>query len=479
MNDKMEILGSPLGMYSLLRGDYIISVLNDDGSLDEEKLANMAVSIANMGANALRDFFWIDTQEAYEKISPFWHQGEKNFMFNDQFFDNHRRIAQILNRYNLRFYFCAFDHCGTKVSKRANAGEFNPWRFFDNFFYGDDAADLRHRYLDRVFDTFAGLDVGIELCNEPASGQGLFLADTFIYLFKKGFDPEKIIIGIDYHLKESVSAYGKDYRDFRDKIAEELGDKWKQDIKSVCISPVHNADEKGIDGLWRGRVTPGGTRKVLYSMDGVGIPPDGARPDKDMMVKLSWKVLKEKYVAREQGKVLFEVLYGKQSSDPRDSIEGVSEVYKEIWGQYPENWQRWEGVQSLPDTDATETEPPAQILDQPDIDSPRYEKLVTRAYRALLGREPDRGGLEAYVRFLESGGEVREFCRKLVDSEEFKTNCAGLPHEDLARRFYQTILEREADDSGLKHTVEMIGGGKIAQRAAGMLESPEFKKKFS
>lgn len=475
MNDKMEILGSPLGMYSLLRGDYIISVLKDDGSLDEERLGSMAAAIANMGANALRDFYWIDTQEAYEKIAPFWNEGGRNFRFNDQFFNNHRRIAQILNQYNLRFYFCVFDHCGTKISRRANVGEFNPWRFFDNFFYGTDAADLRHQYIDRVVNAFAGLDVGVELCNEPASGHGLFLADTFIYLFKKGFDPTKIIMGIDYHLKESVSAYGKDYRDFREKVAEELGKKWKQDLKSVCISPVHNADEKGIDGLWHGEATAGGTRRVLYSMDGVGIPPSGARPDKAMMIKLARKVLQKKTKAREEGKVLFEILYGKQSTDPPDSIKGVSEVYKETWGQYPENWGKFKDVQPLP---PPSTEPSTEPSIQPVVTPSSYRVFVTHGYRGILGREPDEGGLQGYVRFLEGGGKVLDFCRKLANSDEFKKKSANLPPEELAQRLYRKILERDADERGLSHTAEEIRGGRIAERAAAMIESQEFKKKF-
>jgi hypothetical protein len=476
MNDKMEILGSPLGMYSLLRGDYIISVLKDDGSLDEERLGSMAATIANMGANALRDFYWIDTQGAYEKISPFWNEGGRNFRFNDQFFNNHRRIAQILNQYNLRFYFCVFDHCGTKISRRGNVGEFNPWRFFDNFFYGDDAADLRHQYIDRVVNAFAGLDVGVELCNEPTSGHGLFLADTFIYLFKKDFDPGKIIMGVDYHLKESVSAVGKDYRDFREKVAEELGKNWRQDLKSVLISPVHNADEKGIDGLWHGEVMPGGTRRVLYSMDGVGIPPSGARPDKAMLIKLTRKVLNTKTVAREQHKVLFEVLYGKQSTDPLDSIEGVSEVYKETWGQYPGNWRKFDAAQPLKPPPSTE--PSTEPSIHPAVPPSSYRVFVTHGYRALLGREPDEGGLQDYVRFLEGGGTVREFCRKLADSEEYKKNIAKLSPGELAQRLYQKLLGRDADKNGLKHTVEEIRGGRIFERAAAMIESEEFKKKF-
>ena len=228
MKEKIQILGSPLGMYSLLRDDYIISVLRDDGSLDERKLNVLIGKIANMGANGLRDFFWIDTREAYEKISPFRHEGGQTFTFHGNYFDNQGTIARVCNHYGMRYYLTLFDHCGTK----RGVGDWSPWRFFSDFFYGEDAKAHRHKYIDRVFEALAGADAGVEVCNEPKTGQGQFLADTFIYLIRKGFDPRKIILGNDYHLKEKNAAYGRDYREFRDKVAVDLDDsKWQKAIK--------------------------------------------------------------------------------------------------------------------------------------------------------------------------------------------------------------------------------------------------------
>jgi hypothetical protein len=459
MTDKVEILGSPLGMYALPKETYINTVMRDDGSLDEVKLNEMVACIANMGANALRDFYWMDTQEGYEKLSPLWHEGNLSFRFNDRFFIHQKKIAETCNRYNLRYYFCLFEHCGTKKE----VGQWNPWRFFSDFFYGSDAANYRHQFIDRMIDALAGFDAGVELCNEPDSGKGEFLADTFIYLARKGFDAEKIILGIDYHLKEKSREYGQDYRDMRNKIVTELGKDWEQGLKSTCISPVHNATLEQIEELWGPEVGPGGTRRILYSMDGVRKP---GRPDRNMMHRIAAKVLKTKTEAREKGKVLFEVVYGKQNTDPLDSIEGVSEAYKEIWGQYPENYGKFKDVGPIPPT------PP------PPPGTPSYKTHVTHGYRGLLGREPDPTGLRDYVAFLEGGGAVLEFCRKLLNSDEFRNNSANLPLQDLAARLYRGILGREPDMGGLKDTMGDIRNGRTAERAAAMIESEEFKTRF-
>ncbi|MCP5106560.1 MAG: DUF4214 domain-containing protein [bacterium] len=461
MKDKIQILGSPLGMYSLLREDYIISVLRDEGSLDERKLNALIAKIANMGANGLRDFFWIDTQQAYEKISPFRHEGGQTFTFNGKYFDNQGTIARVCNHYGMRYYLTLFDHCGTK----RGVGDWNPWRFFSDFFYGEDAKAHRHKYIDRVFKALAGADAGVEVCNEPKTGQGQFLADTFIYLIRKGFDPRKIILGNDYHLKEKNAAYGRDYREFRDKVAVDLDDsKWQKSIKTECISPVHNATIEGIDDLWGPDVKAGGDRRVLYSMDGVQKP----RPDRNMMYGITKKVLEKKAKSREEEKVLIEVVYGKTNHDPLDSLEGVSQAYKEIWGAYPANYGKYKDAGDV-------------VIDDGIIDEPAgsYVVHVIHGYRGLLGRDADPGGLEDYVDFLEGGGTILQFCHKLVSSEEFVENSAKLAPLDLAHRFYKSILEREPDELGLEHTAESIRKGEVAERAAAMLESREFQIKFT
>lgn len=471
MNNKVQIIGSPLGMYSLLREDFIISILRDDGSLDSEKLNKLIAAIANMGATGLRDFFWIDTEEAYNKISPFWEKSNGSFEFNGRYFDHQKKIAEMCNRYGVRYYLSIFDHCGTKKKKNDVTGvwQWNPWRFFNDFFYGNDAADMRHQFIDKILDAFAGRDAGIEICNEPKGGAGEFLADTFVYLVKKGFTPENIIIGVDYHLKEQGGAVGDDYRVLRNAAVNELNPEWDQWMKSRCISPVHNATEDGIDDLWGGKAGPGGTRRILYSQDGVMNP----RPDKNTMYKVVKKVLEKKTEARESGKVLFEVVYGKTENDPLDAIIGASEAHNEIFGAFPTNFGKYPVPLELRDGDKE---------DHDDERDERTDSLntifVERGYVGLLGRKADPGGRDGYVKFLDDGGKLVDFCRKLIDSDEYKKRWEERSPADLATQLYKGILGRNPDSGGFKHTVEIIEKGQMANRAAAMLDSHEFKTRF-
>jgi hypothetical protein len=107
-----------------------------------------------------------------------------------------------------------------------------------------------------------------------------------------------------------------------------------------------------------------------------------------------------------------------------------------------------------------------------------YKVHVSHGYCAILGRDVDPDGLRAYVEFLESGGTLLQFCRKLADSDEFKNNSKHIPAKDLAERLYQQILKRPADPDGLEGTIKAIEEGHIAQRAADMLGSREFFDRF-
>ncbi|MCP5106266.1 MAG: DUF4214 domain-containing protein [bacterium] len=449
MNDKVQILCSPLGMYSLLRGEYIISVMNDDGTLNEKKLEEMVVKIANMGANGLRDFLWLDSAHAYQTLSPFIKDDNGQFKFNDLYFINQRTIATVCNNYGLRYYLSLFDHCGAK----RGVGQSNPWHIFEDFFYGEDARRQRHEYICNLTAALSGLDVGLDICNEPKTGQGKFLADTFVYLINRKFNPRNIILGNDYFLKETNAAYGRDYREFRDTVADQLKAKaWKKAIKTECISPVHNATVETIDELWGADVKPGGERRVLYSMDGVRNP----RPDRNTMYGIAKKVLEKKRNSREQDKIGFEVVFGKTEQDPLDSLEGVAQAYKDIFGVYPANYKKYnEGISP----------------------NREHENIVRHGYLALLGRDTDAGGLQSYVEYLCNGGTVLGFCERLVSSAEYRVNNAGRTPVELATRFYLAILDREPDEQGFEHTVEEIRKGAAALRVAAMLQSVEFMSK--
>jgi hypothetical protein len=192
------------------------------------------------------------------------------------------------------------------------------------------------------------------------------------------------------------------------------------------------------------------------------------------------KVLDKKTQARKKGKVHFEVVYGKTNKDPKDSIAGVSEAYKKIFDKYPENFGKFPNPLPLSDDDTVRIDDSREPGDEPIKPQPHSLNTVyvEHGYRGLLGRSPDAGGREAYLNFFNGGGTVLEFCKRLTNSDEYTRKRANLSSEGLARQLYQAILGRKPDRGGLPPTIEMIDKGQTAERAAGMLESDEFKRKF-
>jgi hypothetical protein len=107
-----------------------------------------------------------------------------------------------------------------------------------------------------------------------------------------------------------------------------------------------------------------------------------------------------------------------------------------------------------------------------------YRIHVTHGYRGILGREPDPGGLKSYVDSLEAGRTILNFCQSLANSAEFEEKRKNLSPEKLARELYLGILERSPDNEDLENTIQEIRNGRIAERAASMINSQEFQRKF-
>ncbi len=103
---------------------------------------------------------------------------------------------------------------------------------------------------------------------------------------------------------------------------------------------------------------------------------------------------------------------------------------------------------------------------------------VERAYLGILGREADPGGAAAWANAMRHGMTTAQLCRGLFDSDEFAHDRAHLSPHELAAELYRGLLGREGDEGGLMHTAEEISAGRRAERAAAMLDSPEFAATF-
>lgn len=336
---------SPLGMYSLLRSPRIISVLKDNGDLDTDNLNTIITNISSFGGNGLRDFFWIDSQNAFDIISPFKGNKSSDPEFNQKFFDIYAEIAQACKAKNLRFCYDLFDNCGTKN----DPANFNPWfkAGFSDYFYGAESKAWRTQYIDKVLTAFKGLDnVELGVCNEPNvynyDNCSTFLADTYVQLINGGVAKENISIGADV---VNVVKNNDFYNNYVSQVVTELGDpSWETYMKSNSITPCHNTTQDYLTNtIWGGQdPKPGGGRRIMYSEDGVKtsgeVGQDRTRPNIEEMQELATFILSKKSTAAQEGRVNFEVVYGKDTANPIDSIIGVINAWNDF--QPPETSQQ-------------------------------------------------------------------------------------------------------------------------------------------
>jgi hypothetical protein len=83
------------------------------------------------------------------------------------------------------------------------------------------------------------------------------------------------------------------------------------------------------------------------------------------------------------------------------------------------------------------------------------DRIIRRAYQDILGREPDDAGLRNYRRLiLEEGWDEQDVRQALVRSPERRQQRLGASAaqaEDMVRRAYRSVLGRDPDPSGLNH----------------------------
>ena len=112
----------------------------------------------------------------------------------------------------------------------------------------------------------------------------------------------------------------------------------------------------------------------------------------------------------------------------------------------------------------------------PGADEGLIREFLSRLYRNFLGREPDEGGLAAWTAALISGRTTgAKVIYGFVYSQEFQND--PLSNEDFVRAMYETIFGREPDEGGLAAWVGVLDNGCTRKKVlAGFLNSEEMKK---
>jgi hypothetical protein len=83
------------------------------------------------------------------------------------------------------------------------------------------------------------------------------------------------------------------------------------------------------------------------------------------------------------------------------------------------------------------------------------DRIIRRAYQDILGREPDPDGYRNYRRLiLEEGWDEHDVRQALIRSPERRQKRLGATPaqaEDLVRRAYRSVLGRDPDAEGMSH----------------------------
>jgi len=87
------------------------------------------------------------------------------------------------------------------------------------------------------------------------------------------------------------------------------------------------------------------------------------------------------------------------------------------------------------------------------ISSTEATKIITAAYEDILGRKPDANGLSEFrTNMVEKGWDEDDVRRKLRDSREYKEKNA----KDIVNAAYQDLLGRKPDKAGMDDFVNKI-----------------------
>ena len=82
------------------------------------------------------------------------------------------------------------------------------------------------------------------------------------------------------------------------------------------------------------------------------------------------------------------------------------------------------------------------------------DRIIRRAYQDILGREPDQAGLRNYRRMiLQEGWDEQDVRQALIRSPERRQGQAGVSDSEameIVRRAYRSVLGREPDANGMR-----------------------------
>jgi TorA maturation chaperone TorD len=121
-----------------------------------------------------------------------------------------------------------------------------------------------------------------------------------------------------------------------------------------------------------------------------------------------------------------------------------------------EGWSEWDVRQALRRSDEYAATGGSAV----GFRTASADRIIRRAYQDILGREPDAAGLRNYRRaILEEGWDEHDVRQALIRSPERRqqrTSTSSAQATEMVRRAYRGILGREPDAGGMSHYTAKI-----------------------
>jgi hypothetical protein len=136
----------------------------------------------------------------------------------------------------------------------------------------------------------------------------------------------------------------------------------------------------------------------------------------------------------------------------RDAERAVRSAFRDILGRDPDDSGLRTYLRRLMDAGWTEDQLRDNLRHSPEFRERDLDALVRKIYREVLGRDPDPAGVTTYVRRLQGGMSEAEFRADLHRSGESAAKTA----RESVTRAYREILRRDPDAGGLANYTKMI-----------------------
>ncbi len=382
-------------IWSIAGSEREFSCIDNRGDLIEKKWEEYCRSFADGGSDLVRVLPFLNVGDdagstdlpEYSGYMPYQIRDGKYDLesFNEKYFLNLRKMAEIANRYGMGFVFSIFDRChGTFLS--------SPWRLNHqnvDMWYQKHLHRFSLAWVRRVVDTLKGCDVMWEIENEPQNEgfKHVFKWVTAI-LFEAGYSRRDIVHGADFMADDFF---------WKRRLVDPLGPDWRV---NAC-STVHQVDEEKLQYISKFQRKPAMSagRRFFISDDGCR-----RKPDAD-----GWKRLLVPFLKKNPNAFEMEYVFertnapypGEAAGFDWQGCRGVAEAVKEVTGEYPENFGRFpvkpvkEETKEKEDVEDSVDIKPGK--EESEIDEKKQEsvisiiftslgKLIKRVCKHLIGR---------------------------------------------------------------------------------------------